>query len=158
MVERKLVSVMKYENEHIYYLTKEGAEQVDGTPGRRISSLAMEHTLLRTESWILLGKPDKWFIEKEISLDGDDPKNVIRPDAFYFIGEDLYCVEIDNKSKMSHNREKIERYKILTENYYEDTGRKPIVQFFVTVPSRKEMLMQIAEDNFVHVEVRPIFL
>lgn len=157
MVERGFLSVQKHENEHIYYLTKLGAEQIDGKPCRRMASSSITHTLLRTEAWLMLGRPDKWFIEQPISLDGDG-KKIIKPDAFYFIGEDLYCVEIDNKSKMSVNREKIEQYRILTENYYADTGRKPIIQFFVTIESRKESLLRIAEDNFVHLEVRPIFL
>jgi hypothetical protein len=140
---------MRYSNENIYYLSKNGAERVGGKAAKK--SLQIEHNLLRTEAWFLLGMPE-WSIEKPITFKVDGKEQKITPDAL-MMTDTLNCIEIDRKQYMTRNRKKLEHYGTLNYLYQAQKGKKVVVKFFTTLKSRKPLIEKLAEEYQVICEV-----
>ena len=149
MTEDELLSVTKFSNENIYYLSKSGAERIGVKPIKK--SIQIDHHLLRNEVWLMLGMP-KWKVEKPIKVEIDGKERQITPDAT-LITDTLYCIEIDRKQSMVKNRKKFEGYGILNYLYQAKKGKKIIVKFFTTLRSRKKLIEKLAEEYQVICEV-----
>ncbi|WP_254664527.1 hypothetical protein [Gottfriedia luciferensis] len=150
LVEMELLSVTKWTNEHVYYLSKNGASYVGTNPMKK--SIQIDHHLLRNEAWMMSGLP-KWDIEKPITFSSSngDKKQII-PDA-RFKADTLYCIEIDRKQSMVRNRKKMELYGILNELFYIKNQKKIVLRIYTTLNSRKILFENLAGEHGVVCEV-----
>jgi hypothetical protein len=145
----ELLSVTKWGNEHVYYLSKNGASYVGTNPMKK--SIQIDHHLLRNEAWMMSGLP-KWDIEKPIIFSKDGEKKQIIPDARYKT-DTLNCIEIDRKQSMVRNRKKMELYGKLNELFQIKNNKKIILKIFTTLNSRKILFENLAGEQGLVCEV-----
>jgi hypothetical protein len=99
------------DGEKIYYLNKEGRERVNCNIIRN-KSVQVRHYLMRNELYIQSGQPSTW--RNEIKF-GIESVAMVVADAIFQRDGVHNVVEVDHLQKMSKNRAKIEKYRLLRE-------------------------------------------
>lgn len=108
-----------FEKEKVIYLNKAGRELIGSQKEMKVNS-HMEHTLLANEVYLYFGCPLDWkreyVMEEKPKLNGIQfgglklvNKQVVS-DAVFSRNGYLHLIEIDNISKMTDNKKKIETY------------------------------------------------
>lgn len=101
------------DGEAVYYLNRAGRERI-GSEKIRKKTLQARHYLMRNELYIAQRQPTSWQNEIEISLKSKRLR-IITDALFVERGRDHY-VEIDHMQKMSANRTKMEKYRLLVKS------------------------------------------
>lgn len=139
----------KWTNEHVYYLSKDGAERIGVKPIKK--SMQIDHHLLRNEAWLMMGMVN-WEIEKPIIFEMEGKEKRIIPDAKYKT-DTLYCIEIDRKQSMVRNKKKMELYGSFNYLYQALYAKKIILKVFTTLNSRKLLFENLAGEYGLACEV-----
>jgi hypothetical protein len=100
------------DGEKVYYLNKEGRNQVDCQRVRKKPTTA-RHFLMRNDLYIEVGRPSTWKNESKLSIPDTDISLIC--DAYYTIRNKVYIVEVDNTQKMTKNKHKVREYRKLSE-------------------------------------------
>ncbi|SEH78722.1 Replication-relaxation [Halobacillus karajensis] len=131
----KYLSSYRYGLETVYYLNKEGRDQV-GCEVIRKKTPQVQHYLLRNQLWIYLKRPKSW--QNEVKVEGAE-HSIICDAQFEKKGVPVF-VEVDVSQAMAVNKRKIEKYRqiqLMTgEPFYllwvtEIEGRKPKLESYM---------------------------
>lgn len=126
------ISYFINDRKNIYYLNKEGREQVEATKVRKKTAM-INHYLMRNDLYITLGRPSSWKNELKIKI--PDTKLQVVADSVFLQNKIHHFVEVDNKQSMSKNQTKIKRYQQLKE-----LNPQFVLLWVTTTPYRKKKL------------------
>lgn len=143
--------------ENIYYLTKEGRELI-GSAKEVKWNQNVEHTLMRNDLFVLLGCPDNWKNEPQITMKIKEPlkiKNVtFRPDARFYQNGVHHFVEIDNVQSMGENKKKLNQYQEFKEFFKQQFGHDPKIIFYTKSELRKKRLLEWGEGLNLYIYIK----
>lgn len=127
------------DNQHVYYLNKEGRELVGCTKVRK-RTIQARHYIMRNSLYIAFGCPASWESEMRLEI----PKQVkVVCDALFKVGDRYNIVEIDHTQKMSVNKVKMNKYRKLI-----DLGafsKSPKFVWMTTTEYRRKQIEKICE-------------
>lgn len=132
--------------ENVYYLNAEGRERVGATKVLK-KTHQIEHHLMRNYLYIASGCPASWMTEVKFEVKGHV---TVIADAVFTNGA-YNIVEVDNKQKMSKNREKIKKYRHLIElGVFE---KPPKLIWITQTEHRKKQLLELCKGLNVSVKL-----
>lgn len=131
----------------IYYLSKEGREYVDCEKIRKKGG-HVQHIIIRNQFWLFYGCPRDWKNEVKLLSNG---KVIVIADASFTRNGFKCYLEVDNQQSMKENREKVKRYKVVTEGFYKQFGYYPTIVWVTTTEHRRQQLELACEDLKVKV-------
>ncbi|WEA46781.1 replication-relaxation family protein [Priestia aryabhattai] len=142
--QKFLKSIDKYvhsfrEGENVYYLSKEGRERVECNKVRK-KTIQARHYLMRNSLYIAYGCPSTW--ENEVALEVEGYTKIICDANFEDNGRD-HIIEVDYTQKMSVNKNKIEKYRILSQLGVFETP--PMFIWMTTTEYRRKQLLKMCE-------------
>ncbi len=131
-----------YDGQKIYYLNKEGREQVNCEVIRSKITTA-NHYLMRNDLYINCGQPETWRNEiKMVSGEGKSQITAVA-DAHFIKDKKHHIIEIDNTQKMKKNVTKIDKYRRLIER--NSFKGMPVIIWVTTTPHRQSVLKELCE-------------
>lgn len=126
--------------ENIYYLNKEGRDRVGSTKIRKKTPQA-KHFIMRNYVYIAFECPSDW--KNEVKLGIKEKKVINKCDATFTRGGKRYIVEVDNMQKMSENKKKIEKYRLIAES---GVYGSPAFIWITTTTYRQKQLSELCRD------------
>ncbi len=126
---------MKDGHTSIYYLSREGRLYV-GCEKIRKKGAHVDHTIMRNELWLYMGRPADW--ENEIAV--SNGKVSVVSDATFSKDGFKCIVEVDHLQAMTENRLKVKKYKELMSSLALQLGYYPTIIWLTTTELRKRQL------------------
>ncbi|WP_394557388.1 replication-relaxation family protein [Priestia aryabhattai] len=126
--------------ENIYYLNKEGRDRVGSSKIRKKTPQA-KHFIMRNYIYIAFECPSDW--KNEVKLGIKEKKIINKCDATFTRDNKRYIVEVDNMQKMSENKKKIEKYKVIAES---GVYGSPDFIWITTTTYRQKQLSDLCAD------------
>lgn len=137
MEKDKLVKAIRFE-EKVYFVAGSGKERIGSGKAERKGLIV--HTLMTNDLYIYLGMPSTWTLNQTIDINYQGQDLVIIPDAWYQQKGKHHFVEVDNMQQMKTNKEKIKKYKKLSEAIYDQQRHYPSILFYTLTEGRKRAL------------------
>lgn len=131
-----------YDGKKIYYLNKEGREQVGSNVVRNKITTA-NHYIMRNDLYIHYNQPSTWKNEIRMLSGQDKNKITVVADAHFTIGSKHHIVEIDHMQKMNRNKAKIDKYRRLIER--NSFKGMPVLIWVTTSSYRQELLTELCD-------------
>lgn len=129
-----------------YYLSRLGRDYVDCQKIRKKGG-RVKHSVMRNQFWLFYGCPRDWRNEVKVS----NGKITVIADAVFIRNGFHYFLEVDNLQTMKENREKIKRYKSLSESLLKQFGYYPTIVWLTTTEHRKKQLEKACEGLKVNI-------
>lgn len=126
------------DTENVYYLSKNGRERV-GSQVIRKKTLQARHHLMRNDVFINEGRPSSWKVEMKLEVKG---KVTIIADAVFKRNDNFHLVEVDHAQKMSVNRSKIDKYRLL---FSLGVLKQPKMIWITTTEYRRKQLSKLLQ-------------
>lgn len=142
------------DNEHIFYLNKEGRARVNSKKVLK-RTIQARHFIMRNDIYIAYGCPSTWKNEIKLGIEEDKSSYVIC-DAIFQNGKQYSIVEVDHTQKMLKNKSKMERYKKLINYRYFEFNPKFI--WITTTELRRKQLMDLCKGLNVKIYTTRDFL
>ncbi|MEV5028530.1 replication-relaxation family protein [Paenibacillus sp. LPE1-1-1.1] len=146
------VSTFRGENgENIYYLSKSGRERVGCDVVRNKTNQA-GHYLMRNDAFIYYAGNEDWKNEVKFTVEG---VLTLIPDAYFRHNQRRHFLEVDHLQHQHKNREKIDKYRKLSETgvFQQKLKYFPRLVWVTLTESRKRQLLEWCAglDVVVHV-------
>ncbi|EIT85890.1 phage protein [Fictibacillus macauensis ZFHKF-1] len=136
------ISSFREGNDVIYYLSKEGREQIGSEIVRKKTPQAYHH-VMRNWFYIFASQPQQW--QNEMKVGGK-----VIADAIFKKGGKWHLLEVDNQNAMSANKVKIAKYKALYESgafqNHKDYGYFPTLLWVTRSEARQKKLLELCKD------------
>lgn len=126
--------------ENIYYLSKSGRERVGAEVVRQKTTQAA-HYLMRNDTFIFYSGNEDWKNEVKFSVEG---VVTVIPDAYFRFNQRRHFLEVDHLQHMNKNREKIDKYRKLSETgvFQQKLKYFPRLVWVTLTESRKRQLLE----------------
>ncbi|MGD6782129.1 replication-relaxation family protein [Sutcliffiella horikoshii] len=139
-------------DENIYSLNAIGRKVIGSKKKPPQLNHMIYHTLLRNDAYIYFDAPTEWEVEKGFDVEIVENQNgismkkmkYVRPDVIFKVKGQFHFLEVDHKSRMQSNYDKIRLYSQILPSFIKSFHIPKIV--FVTTKSRKEKLIQLGKE------------
>lgn len=146
---KEYLNIRTHNGRNVYYLNNIGREMI-GVETEIKWSLTVDHHLLRNDMYLYFNCPIDWKIEQKITFKYKNglsyKESTIIPDANFTLNYKYHFLEVDRTQSMSENKKKIDQYKLLAPAIEEKYRHKPILVFYTTTESRRELLQKLCSE------------
>jgi len=140
---KDFLHIKMHNGKYVYYLNNTGRDLI-GSDKDVKWSLAVDHHLLRNDMYLYFNRPQDWRIEEKITFKYQSgltyKETSIIPDATFTHHKVFHFLEVDRTQSMAENKKKIKQYELLSPAIEKQYKHKPVLVFYTTIESRREIL------------------
>lgn len=146
-------------DENIYSLNAIGRKVIGSKKKPPQYNHMIYHTLLRNDAYIYFNAPTEWEVEKGFDVEVVEKQNgismkkmkYVRPDVIFKVEGKYHFLEVDHKSRMQSNYDKIRLYSQIIPSFTQSFHRPKIV--FITSDLRKNKLTKAGKEYGIDILV-----
>ncbi|MCM3616658.1 replication-relaxation family protein [Sutcliffiella horikoshii] len=146
-------------DENIYSLNAIGRKVIGSKKKPPQFNHLIYHTLLRNDAYIYFNAPTYWEVEKGFDVEIVEKQNgislkkmkYVRPDVIFKVDGQFHFLEVDHKSRMQANYDKIRLYNQIIPSFTQSFHRPKLV--FITTESRKSKLFKLGKEHGMDIMV-----